>query len=90
MSTLLGAVETVVADNDAGRGIHPQRTRQVQVGIDLVGNVARLHVLTHALLIQPHALGRLEDNLIGCTSSEVLRQVGFGFSGELASSGVDT
>ena len=25
----------------------------------------------------------------GCASSEVLRQLGFGFSGELASSGID-
>ncbi len=32
---------------------------------------------------------RLLSNFMSCTSSEVLRQVGSGFSGELASSGVD-
>jgi uncharacterized membrane protein YeaQ/YmgE (transglycosylase-associated protein family) len=30
-----------------------------------------------------------EGLVLDCTSSEVLRQVGFGFSGESASSGVD-
>ena len=43
------------------------------------------HVPSDHLL---RAVDRFVD-LDGCTSSDVLRQVGSGFSGEMASSGVD-
>ena len=57
--------------------------------------VARAAVRRLAAVSAKHAPGTVENacwtmvHTIECTSSDVLRQVGSGFSGELASSGVD-
>ncbi|MBA3810318.1 MAG: adenylyltransferase/cytidyltransferase family protein [Caulobacteraceae bacterium] len=63
--------------------------------LDIVGKALMTFDAVHVAIganVRKQRAFSVEESLrliMRCTSSEVLRQVGFGFSGELASSGVD-